>query len=68
MTFEYELKRDMDEVRWQIQECEGKHVQQAIYSTFMDALTQVCFTCGKVRSTILWEGNRSWTPGNEVQA
>ena len=34
------------------QECEGKHTQQAIYSTFHDALTQVCFGCKKIRSTL----------------
>ena len=61
VTFEYELMANTDAVRAQIRECEGRHVQQAIFSTFMDTLTQVCFTCGKVRSTIAWEGNRSWT-------
>lgn len=60
--FEYELLNSMEEVRQHIRECEGKHVQQAIFSTFMDTLTQVCFTCGKVRSTIRWDGGRSWTP------
>ena len=61
ITFEYELMTNTDAVRAQIRECEGRHVQQAIFSTFMDTLTQICFTCGKVRSTIAWEGNRSWT-------
>lgn len=41
-----------DDVRKHIHNCEGKHAQQAIYSTFHDALTQVCFGCKKVRSTI----------------
>lgn len=63
MTFQYEQFGSMEEIRQHIRECEGKHVQQAIFSTFMDTLTQVCFTCGKVRSTIAWEGGRSWTPG-----
>ena len=36
----------------QIDRCEGVHIQQAIYSTFHSALTQVCFGCQKVRSTI----------------
>ena len=31
--FEYELMRSMDEVRAKISECEGQHVQQAIFST-----------------------------------
>lgn len=61
-TFTYELLDSTEQVRERIRECEGRHVQQAIFSTFMDTLTQVCFTCGRVRSTILWEGNRSWKP------
>jgi hypothetical protein len=61
--FEYELLGSTEEVRERIQLCEGQHVQQAIFSTFMDTLTQVCFTEQKIRSTIQWEGNRSWTPG-----
>jgi len=52
MTFEYEFVKKQEDVRRHIQECEGKHIQQAIYSTFHDGLTQVCFGCRKVRSTI----------------
>ena len=61
-VFEYELLGSTEAVRAQIQECEGKHVQQAIFSTYMDTLTQICFTEQKIRSTILWDGNRSWRP------
>lgn len=52
IKFTYEHCEEMEEVRKHIQECEGKHRQQAIFSTFHDALTQVCFGCRKVRSTI----------------
>jgi len=52
ITFEYEYIPEQQEVRKHIQECEGHHTQQAIYSTFHDALTQVCFGCLKVRSTV----------------
>lgn len=52
MNFEYEFVPKQEEVRKHIQECEGKHTQQAIYSTFHDALTQICFGCLKVRSSI----------------
>ncbi len=52
ITFEYEYIPEQKDVRKYIQECEGSHTQQAIYSTFHDALTQVCFGCHKVRSTI----------------
>lgn len=50
--FEYEYVENQEDVRTHIQNCEGKHTQQAIYSTFHDALTQVCFGCSKIRSTI----------------
>lgn len=52
MTFEYEYIEKMEDVRKHIQECEGRHTQQAIYSTFHDALTQICYGCMKVRTTI----------------
>lgn len=51
--FTYEYIARMEDVRKHIQECEGKHAQQAIYSTFHDALTQICFGCKKIRSTIM---------------
>ena len=52
ITFEYQYVEKQEDVRNHIQECEGRHTQQAIYSTFHDALTQVCFGCKKIRSTI----------------
>jgi len=52
ITFLYEFIERQEDVRKHIQECEGWHTQQAIYSTFHDALTQVCFGCRKIRSTI----------------
>lgn len=52
MTLEYEFVPKQEDVRVHIQNCEGKHTQQAVYSTFHDALTQVCYGCQKVRSTI----------------
>jgi len=52
MQFDYEFIEKQEDVRKHIKNCEGKHTQQAIYSTFHDALTQICFGCLKVRSTI----------------
>ena len=52
MDLKYEYVPRLYDLREHIRNCEGKHTQQAIYSTFHDALTQVCFGCGKVRSTI----------------
>ena len=55
MSFEYEYIPDMQDLVKQIAECEGRHTQQAMYSTFHGALTQVCYGCLKVRSTIYRE-------------
>jgi hypothetical protein len=52
LIFEYEHVSSKEKLMEQIDECEGKHIQQAIYSTFHSAITQVCFGCKKVRSTI----------------
>ena len=52
MTFTYEHLETQEEVRRHIKNCEGHHAQQAIYSTFHDALTQICFDCRRIRSTI----------------
>lgn len=60
--FEYVRLGSRDEVALAIAGCEGRHVQQAVYSTFMGALTQVCFTERVIRGMIEWEGNCSWLP------
>lgn len=52
MTFTYEYIEKQEDVRKHIQACEGNHTQQAIYSTFHDALTQICYGCLRVRSTL----------------
>lgn len=52
MTFELERLKTQEEVRRHIQNCEGRHTQQAIYSTFHDCLTQVCYGCQKVRTNL----------------
>jgi len=51
-SFEYEHLETQAEVRTQIKKCEGRHSQQVAYSTFHDALTQICFGCKKIRSNI----------------
>ena len=48
--FTYEHIEKMEDVRTRIQDCEGRHSQQVAYSTFHDALTQICFSCRKIRS------------------
>lgn len=52
MKFTYEYYPNMEDIRQQIQGCEGKHSQQVAYSTFHDALTQICFNCKKIRSSL----------------
>lgn len=52
INFVYEFYPTQEEVRQHIKDCEGKHTQQAIYSTFHDGLTQICFGCRRVRSTM----------------
>jgi len=51
-TFEFEHLETQEEVRAHIRDCEGKHSQQIAYSSFHDALTQVCYGCMRVRSNI----------------
>ena len=52
IVLKYEYVEDLKELAKQIAECEGKHTQQAVYSTFHGALTQVCYGCRKIRSNI----------------
>ncbi len=52
MKFDYEFVGMLGDLREQIQKCEGNHIQQVIYSTYHDGMTQVCFGCKRVRSTI----------------
>ena len=52
MKFDFEHFNTMEEVRKHIQECEGHHKQQVAYSTFHDGLTQICFGCKKIRSSL----------------
>jgi len=49
VKFEYEELETIEDVRKQIQRCEGKHSQQIAYSSFHDKLMQVCFGCKKIR-------------------
>jgi hypothetical protein len=52
IIFEYEYIEKIEDLVKQIKECEGRHTQQAIFSTFHSALTQVCFGCKRIRSTM----------------
>jgi len=43
---------NQEAVKSHIKSCEKKHIQQIAYSSYHDALTQVCFNCKKVRTSI----------------
>ena len=49
---EKETGLTQEEVKKHIKNCEGKHVQQIAYSSYHDALTQICFGCDKVRTSL----------------
>ena len=55
-----------DYIRGCIQTCQKKkHIQQVAFSTYHNALTQVCFTCEAVRTSINYNeviGSRKATP------
>jgi hypothetical protein len=50
--FEYEYLPTIEDVHKQIKKCEGVHSQQVCFSTFHDALTQICFGCKTIRSNV----------------
>ena len=39
-------------IKKKIKCCEGKHVQQIAYSSYHDALTQICFGCKRIRTSM----------------
>ena len=47
-----ETNKSQKEIKKHIKECEGKHIQQVAYSSYHDALTQICFGCNKVRTSL----------------
>ncbi len=53
MNKEFELCFESEGmVKDKIKECEGKHIQQIAYSSYHDALTQICFGCKKIRTSL----------------
>ena len=50
---EIESKETAGDVRAYIRNCQlHNHIHQVAYSTYHDALTQICFTCKKVITSI----------------
>lgn len=50
MSFELYLLDSIEDVRSMIRTCEGYHKQQIAYSSYHDALTQICFNCETIRT------------------
>lgn len=54
-TKEFNLSKfdSQRELRVKIQGCQyDNHIQQVAYSTYEDCLTQICFTCKTIRTTL----------------
>lgn len=43
---------NQEAVKNHIKSCEGKHIQQIAYSSYHNALTQICFGCDEVRTSL----------------
>lgn len=53
MRFELTQYEDLDDVQMEITKCQNKkHIQQVAYSTYHSCLTQLCFTCLKIRTSM----------------
>ncbi len=52
MKFELIFCDSQEEVKENIKECEGKHIQQIAYSSYHNALTQICFNCKTIRTSL----------------
>ena len=52
MKFEVIFCDNQEVVKNHIKLCEGEHIQQIAYSSYHDALTQVCFNCKRIRTSL----------------
>ena len=53
--------RDIETLRTVINRCQGLlHVQQVAFSTYHDCLTQICFGCRMVRTSMKKEDYQLW--------
>lgn len=55
MDLKFEKMPNLNTVIMYIEKCEGKHIQQVVYSTYHKALTQICYGCKKIRSDCNFE-------------
>ena len=52
INFEVIFCDDQEAVKSHIRSCEGEHLQQIAYSSYHDALTQICFNCKEIRTSL----------------
>lgn len=47
------LQESQEDVEMEIMRCQKlNHIQQVAFSTYHHALTQICFTCDRVRTSL----------------
>ena len=51
-TLKIESDLTIENILAKIKDCEGKHIQQVVFSTYHKALTQICFGCREVRTML----------------
>jgi hypothetical protein len=65
MKIEYFGKDEEHYIRNCIRTCQKRnHIQQVVFSTYHDCLTQICFTCNKLRTSINHEETKALKKGN----
>lgn len=53
MEFQVTIDIDEEKLRERIKGCQHmNHVQQVAFSTYHNCLTQICFTCKKIRTSL----------------
>ncbi len=68
MELKFEHFATQGQVRHHIQSCEGKHKQQVVYSSYHDALTQICYGCKKIRSNCNFEKDDVEVASSEINS
>ena len=49
----YKYHYEEDELKHEIKSCQSQdHIQQVAFSTYHNCLTQICFTCKVIRTSI----------------
>lgn len=66
MRIDFIGKSEEQYLRNCIRTCQKKnHIQQVVFSTYHDCLTQICFTCNCLRTSLSQEEVRGTKKGNQ---